>query len=53
MGVAEVKSKGETLQVSATRGRYKALAMLIGKKAARELVKADKLSAKVTRPTGR
>lgn len=42
MARASVKSRGEAVTVSATRGRYKLLAKLIGKKAAKKLLKEAK-----------
>jgi len=42
MAKAEIKSRGTTVRTSTTRGRYKLLARLIGKKAARKLIKGKK-----------
>jgi hypothetical protein len=36
---AEIKSRGETVRIGATRGRYQLLARLIGKKEAKALLR--------------
>lgn len=41
MSKATVKSRGETVTVGTMRGRYKLLAKLVGKKAAKRLVRGE------------
>lgn len=36
---AEVKSRGDTVRISATRGRYQLLARLVGKKQAKAILR--------------